>query len=239
MDDAYDKQYKTWSHTQFREQLRFKDEQIDFYRSQNLELRAMIKSQGEQLELYNEQLKLCIELLELYKKLAKNTQAPASKLSNENSNVSIRNMIVLENKAMSENTSKTEQSEVNMIFNDSVTGATGVNKGVININTSEQQKTLAESAAEIQRLLKQLEETNPSATEPEQIAYVNLATKPDLRKRAVSALKEGGEVAIEEFFWTTNILRLAKQSSKVGFKALPRLLSYLYRDKAMPDCLKV
>ncbi|MCC3404410.1 MAG: hypothetical protein JGK17_02120 [Microcoleus sp. PH2017_10_PVI_O_A] len=59
--------------------------------------------------------------------------------------------------------------------------------------------TLAEAAAEIQKLLKQLEIDNPTATKDEKIAYVNDATNPNIKKRAIAALKAGGETAIEEF----------------------------------------
>ncbi|MGK7920895.1 MAG: hypothetical protein AB4080_12905 [Trichodesmium sp.] len=71
-------------------------------------------------------------------------------------------------------------------------------------------QTLAEIAYEIQRLLKQLEETNPSATEPEQVVYVNLATTPALKQRAIAALKEGGETAVEEFFLENKYLKVGK-----------------------------
>jgi predicted phage gp36 major capsid-like protein len=64
---------------------------------------------------------------------------------------------------------------------------------------SEQKQTLAEAAAEIQRLLKQLEQTNPNVTEAEKVAYVNDETTPSLKRRAVGALQAGGEAAIEEF----------------------------------------
>lgn len=64
---------------------------------------------------------------------------------------------------------------------------------------SEQKKTLAEAASEIQNLLKHLEKTNPTATEAEQEAFVTTAISPTLRKRTVNALKAGGQVAIEEF----------------------------------------
>jgi len=116
--------------------------------------------------------------------------------------------INVEAKAVVDNQPKSVEVEMN--FQASDTGATGVNKGVMNINASERQKTLAELAAEIQRLLKQLEDTNPLATEPEQIAYVNLATKPDFKQRAIGALKEGGEVAIEEFFLENKYLKVGK-----------------------------
>jgi DnaJ-domain-containing protein 1 len=62
----------------------------------------------------------------------------------------------------------------------------------------EQKQTLAEAAAEIQQLLKQLEQTNPSATEAEKKAYVTASVPPTLRARTVSALKAGGKEALKE-----------------------------------------
>jgi hypothetical protein len=64
---------------------------------------------------------------------------------------------------------------------------------------SEQKQTLAEAAAEIQRLLKQLEQTNPNATEIDKVTYVNDETTPSFKRRVVGALQAGGEAAIEEF----------------------------------------
>ena len=64
---------------------------------------------------------------------------------------------------------------------------------------SEQKQTLAQAAAEIQKLLKQLEETYPTATETEKINYVNDETPPSFKRRVVGALQSGGEAAIEEF----------------------------------------
>ncbi len=71
--------------------------------------------------------------------------------------------------------------------------------GKMNVYASEQKQTLAEAADEIQKLLQQLEQTNPTATEAEKIAYVNDETSPGFKRRAASALKAGGETAIEEF----------------------------------------
>ena len=68
-----------------------------------------------------------------------------------------------------------------------------------NVHLSEEKKDLAEAAAEIQRLLKQLEISNPNATEVQKVAYVNDETTPSLKRRAVAALKSGTETAIEEF----------------------------------------
>ena len=66
-------------------------------------------------------------------------------------------------------------------------------------NYSQPQQTLAEAAAEIQKLLQQLEQTNPTATVEQQQAYVDAAISPTLKQRCVGALKAGGETAIEEF----------------------------------------
>lgn len=81
-------------------------------------------------------------------------------------------------------------------------------------NVDKKHQSLAEAAAEIQRLLKQLEQTNPTATEPEQIFYVNVATKPDLKQRAIAALKEGGETAIDEFVLENKYLKVIKAVAK-------------------------
>jgi hypothetical protein len=76
--------------------------------------------------------------------------------------------------------------------------------------TTDKERTLAETADEIQELLKQLEKTNPTATETEKITYVNIATKPDLKQRAIAALKEGSNTAIDEFFVDNKYLKVVK-----------------------------
>jgi CHASE3 domain sensor protein len=88
-----------------------------------------------------------------------------------------------------------------------------------NVVRSELKQTLAESAKEIQKLLRQLEETNPSATETQQITYIDIATKPDLKQRTISALKEGGETAIEEFFLENKYLKVGKAIVKGWLQA--------------------
>ncbi len=76
--------------------------------------------------------------------------------------------------------------------------------------STDNEKTLAEAAAEIQELLKQLEKTNPAATEADKITYVNIATKPDLKQRAIAALKEGSNTAIDEFIVDNKYLKVVK-----------------------------
>ena len=43
------------------------------------------------------------------------------------------------------------------------------------------------------------EQTNPTATETDKVAYVNDETTPSFKRRVVGALQAGGETAIEEF----------------------------------------
>jgi len=76
------------------------------------------------------------------------------------------------------------------------------------------EKTLFETVTEIQRLLKQLEQTNPTATEPEQVAYINIATNSDLKQRAIAALKAGGETAFDEYVLESKWLKVVKSIAK-------------------------
>lgn len=62
----------------------------------------------------------------------------------------------------------------------------------------EQRQTLAEAATEIQQLLKQLEQTNPTATEIEQKAFLTAAIPPTKRERFVKALQAGGKELFKE-----------------------------------------
>ena len=71
-------------------------------------------------------------------------------------------------------------------------------------------KPLNEAATEIHRLLKQLEETNPTTDEAEKIVYINIATKPGLRKRVIAALRSSGETAIDELALEDKYLNVGK-----------------------------
>lgn len=66
-----------------------------------------------------------------------------------------------------------------------------------------QPQSLAEAAAEIQQLLKQLEQTYPTATTSQQMvvaaeAINRIESNPTLKKRAINAAKEGGLAALEK-----------------------------------------
>ncbi|MBD2342216.1 hypothetical protein H6G64_35445 [Calothrix sp. FACHB-156] len=72
-----------------------------------------------------------------------------------------------------------------------------------NNNTSAKQQNLAQAAAEIQQLLKQLEKSYPSTTTSEQRviaaeAIKRIESNPSLKKRVISAVKEGGLAAFEK-----------------------------------------
>lgn len=82
------------------------------------------------------------------------------------------------------------------------------------IHLSEPKKTLAEAADEIQRLLKQLERTNPTATEIEKVAYVNDETTPSFKHRVFGALQASGETAIDEFILDNKYLKVVKATVK-------------------------
>ena len=82
----------------------------------------------------------------------------------------------------------------------------------------EQKQTLAEAAAEIQKLLKQLEQTNPTATEAQQIEHINDETTPKFKRRVVGALQATGETAIDEFILENKYLKVVKAAIKGWIK---------------------
>ncbi|KYC37881.1 hypothetical protein WA1_05095 [Scytonema hofmannii PCC 7110] len=62
--------------------------------------------------------------------------------------------------------------------------------------------------------MKQLERTNPTATDSEKVAYVNDETTPSFKRRVVSALQASGETAIDEFILENKYLKVAKSAIK-------------------------
>jgi hypothetical protein len=75
--------------------------------------------------------------------------------------------------------------------------------GNITNYTTEQKQNLAQAAAEIQQLLTQLEQTNPTTTSAQRMAVVAQAVdeiekNPTLKARIVGALKSGGTEALKE-----------------------------------------
>lgn len=79
------------------------------------------------------------------------------------------------------------------------------------INDSSQSRpSLAEVIDEVERLLEEFEDRNAAATESDQVTYVNLVAKPELKQRAVGALKAGGEAAIDELVLENKYLKVVK-----------------------------
>ena len=74
---------------------------------------------------------------------------------------------------------------------------------------SENRQTLVESAKEIQDLLRQLEQSNPIATDVQQEFFVNEKLNPTTRDRLLSAVKECGSSILEEFF-DSSYIKIAK-----------------------------
>lgn len=118
----------------------------------------------------------------------------------------------INNIAMAESKEVSKTTSINIQENNGNVASENYGSQETNHNNypSPEKQTLAEAAAEIQRLLQQLEETNPSANETEQIAYVNLATKPDIKQRAIAAFKAGSDIAIDEFLLENKYLKVTK-----------------------------
>jgi uncharacterized protein YjbI with pentapeptide repeats len=95
----------------------------------------------------------------------------------------------------------------------------GKQQNVQHIYASESKQSIAEAAQEIQALLEQLESANPHATEDQQKAYINSAIQPTLKQRVVAALKEGGEIAIDEFLFENKYLKVVKAVVKGWLRA--------------------
>lgn len=79
---------------------------------------------------------------------------------------------------------------------------------------SEQKQTLVEATTEIQRLLKQLEQTDPHVTEAEKVVYLNDETTPSFKRRVVGALQASSEAALDEFILENKYLKVAKAAAK-------------------------
>ncbi|MGD1914463.1 MAG: hypothetical protein ACFB2X_27595 [Rivularia sp. (in: cyanobacteria)] len=81
-------------------------------------------------------------------------------------------------------------------------------------NLEQHKQTLSEAAAEIQKLLRQLEQNNPTATEPEKVDYINDETSRSFKRRVTGALQASSETAIDEFILENKYLKVAKAAIK-------------------------
>jgi len=83
-----------------------------------------------------------------------------------------------------------------------------------NQNNTDTKQAIIAYSNEVERLLKQLHGTNPSATEAEQATYVDVAINPTIKQRAIAALKEGTDTAIDEFVLENKYLKVVKAVAK-------------------------
>jgi uncharacterized protein YjbI with pentapeptide repeats len=110
------------------------------------------------------------------------------------------------------------QSQIGNFIDTAQSGSRQQGKAIQHNYAPEQKQTLAEAAEEIQELLKQLEETNPTATEDQQIEHINDETSPSFKRRAGGALKALGESTFDEFFLENKYLKVAKATVKGWIK---------------------
>jgi hypothetical protein len=108
---------------------------------------------------------------------------------------------IADSKTMNENR-KTEIGSINLGDGATLGSVTGDNTGTFTgnqtINKSEPRQTLAEAAEEIKKLLKQLEQSNPTPTEVEQKAFLTAAIPSTNKQRFVNALQAGGKELFKE-----------------------------------------
>lgn len=146
--------------------------------SADLEVQGTIEASAK--EFYDHNIRLLEAQVANYEKLIESEKREKSKL-----------MGIVE--TMAEN----QASKVVQNINAPVTGLAGIVEGDMNIFTTEQQKSMADTAKEIQDLLNQLSETYSPVEVPAQ-ADAEIQKRPTLRKKLVGAIKAGGKKAIEK-----------------------------------------
>lgn len=82
--------------------------------------------------------------------------------------------------------------------NAKISGVAGRDMTGVTFNDYTTTSNLAEAAAEIQQLLQQLKQTNPSATQADQTAFLTAVIPPTKRQRFANALREGGKELLKE-----------------------------------------
>lgn len=157
---------------------------------------------------YHTELKAKDEQIEIYR----NKSADLLEITKLMANRPIQNIIdvtaTAESKSMSEGSKQQFNNNLQGAqFAGGLVNADKVEAGQIggNINnyTPQQKQNLAEAAAEIQQLLQQLEQTNPTTSTSEKMTVVAKAVdeiekNPTLKARIIGALKSGGTEALKE-----------------------------------------
>lgn len=166
-----------------------------------------------QKELYNTQLQLreAHGELKVYREMSDVIKTLAGKPveTTQNFNAPVSN-VTAHNEGEMNNEQITNQTTINAEKIENIHSGSGN----INNYAVPEQQVLVEAVTEIQQHLQQLEQTNPTASESEQIQYVNIATKPEFKQRVVSAMQAGGEKALEEFVLENKYLKVIKATIK-------------------------
>lgn len=119
------------------------------------------------------------------------------------------------------NTSKADMSNNNNFYGNvknSQFGDGNTQHNVDNSSVVNEQSLPKEVEREIQKLIKQLEANNPTATDDEKVAYINDKMNPTLKSRVVNALKASSETTIDEFLLENKYLKVAKAAIKGWLK---------------------
>ncbi|NEQ83865.1 MAG: hypothetical protein F6K26_27890 [Moorea sp. SIO2I5] len=156
--------------------------------------KAELKAKNNEIVIYREQSAQLIEIIKLHAKkpiqnLIDVTAKAESDMSDNSRNFQIDNLDIDQSRANNPNNFN--------VFND--------NARQVNTNnfTPEQKQSLAEAAAEIQQLLNQLSQTNPTTTNKEKMTFVGevidkIDNNPTLKNKVINALKAGGVEAFKE-----------------------------------------
>ncbi|MBE7386245.1 MAG: pentapeptide repeat-containing protein [Leptolyngbya sp. SIO1E4] len=100
--------------------------------------------------------------------------------------------------------------------------------GQISISSyPQQQVSLAEAAAEIQNLLKQLETSNPTATETDQTNFLNSMIPSTHRQPLIDALRSSDSATIDKIPYGSVLKALVEGWQKSNFNEISRILSTL------------
>lgn len=200
-------------------QLSSKDEIIAIYKERHSELKEQNNQLNEALDFFKKQMDKLLnylldqlfdksEILEILKKQNSHFKVARDSLNkrrdkilNEHNDLTEEFEILLKTLVEKEN----PFNQQNITYNINGNGDTFIgNHGEV---TGTQHnyappRNLAEAAEEIQQLLQQLEKTNPTPTEKQQVDYINTATSSEVKKRLVKLLKEADQ---QELFVTEAI----------------------------------
>nr|WP_292871326.1 pentapeptide repeat-containing protein [Nostoc sp. LPT] len=170
--------------------LQAKDEQIAIYRQQSTDLTEIVKSMA--------------------KRPIQNIIEVTGTMTNNQGGLSVGGSVDGNFNNVQGDNNKVVQGDTTVIGDRNInTGGGNYNERIErdyiqgNYYAAGQPQSLAQAAAEIQQLLKQLEQTYPTTNTSQQMvvaaeAIKQIESNPSLKKRAINAVKEGGLAAFEK-----------------------------------------